>query len=333
MNAPDFVVSAAPHIHSAYTVRRLMLASIAAMLPPLAAGFWAFGPDALRVAAIAVASAAAWDLVLQRIFGKPLSIADGSAAAYGLLFALLLPASAPWWLVCVGTLVLLLLGKHVYGGLGCNPFNGVLIAYAALMLSYPGLMQDFPVPTAEDIMTESAPLVELKDKGPEDAEAAFPLAELFAGSRKVTGAIGEISPLAVLAGGLFLIATRTIPWIIPAAFLAGLAGLSGLFRLLDPETYASPLFHLLAGGAFLSAFLIAPDWPTSPVTRAGRIGYGLLAGALAFAIRTWSQWPEGAYFAVFLASLLTPLLDRLRPAVFGARFTRRRPVRHRPAGL
>ncbi len=333
MNAPAFVVSAPPHVHSAYSVRRLMFALFASLLPALAAAFWAFGLDALRVAGIAVVSAGAWDLLLQRVFGKPLSLTDGSAAAYGLLFAMLLPATAPWWLIAVGTLVLLLLGKHVYGGLGCNPFNGILIAYAALMLSYPGLMQDFPAPTAEDIMTESAPLVELKDKGPEDAAEAFPLAELFFGSRKVTGALGEISPLAVLAGGILLIATRTIPWVIPAAFFAGLAALAGLFRFLDPETYASPLFHLLAGGAFLGAFMIAPDWPTSPVTRTGMLCYGLLAGALTFAIRAWSQWPEGTYFGVFLASLATPLLDRLRPTVFGARFTRRRPVRHRPAGV
>lgn len=333
MNAPEFVVSAPPHIHSVYSVRRLMIGLFVSLLPVLAAAFWAFGLDALRVAGIALVSAAVWELLLQRIFGKPLTLADGSALAYGLLFAMVLPPTSPWWLVAVGTLVLLLLGKHLYGGLGCNPFNGILIAYAALMLSYPGLMQDYPPPTAEDIMTESPPLVELKDKGPEDAAAAFPIAELFYGSRKVTGAIGEISPLAVLVGGIFLIATRTIPWTIPAAFLAGLATLAGLFWFLDPETYASPLFHLLTGGAFLAAFMIAPDWPTSPVTRAGRIAYGLLGGLLAFAIRAWSQWPEGAYFGVFLASLATPLLDRLRPAVFGARFTRRRPVRHRPAGV
>ncbi|MEJ5357289.1 MAG: RnfABCDGE type electron transport complex subunit D [Desulfobacterales bacterium] len=333
MNATEFVVSAPPHIHSVYSVRRLMLGLFASLLPVLAAAFWAFGLDALRVAGIALVSAAVWELLLQRVFGKPFSLTDGSAFAYGLLFAMLLPATAPWWLIAVGTLLLLLLGKHLYGGLGCNPFNGILIAYAALMLSYPGLMQDFPAPTAEDIMTESPPLVELKDKGPEDAAEAFPLAELFFGSHKVTGALGEVSPLAVLVGGIFLIATRTIPWVVPAAFLAGLTALAGLFRVLDPETYASPVFHLLAGGAFLAAFMIAPDWPTSPVTRPGRIVYGLIGGALAFAIRAWSQWPEGAYFGVFLASLATPLLDRLRPTVFGARFTRRRPVRHRPTGV
>lgn len=325
MKQPEFVVSEGPHLHSGHSVRNMMLHLIIALLPAVAAAFLVFGVDTLRVVAIAMASAVFWDAVLQKIFNRSRSVGDLSAAAGGLVFAMLLPATIPWWVVVLGTLVLLLLGKHVYGGLGCNPFNGVLIAYVALLLSYPGLMGDAPVPTSDLMMTQNSPLMELKEKGAEFLDETFPLQDLFLGSTLITGTIGEISKLALLIGGLFLILRRQISWMIPAGFLAGLAGFAAVFWLIDPDTYASPLFHLLAGGSLLSAFFLATDWTTSPVTKTGMALFGLLCGVMTMAIRLWSQWPEGAYFAVFMVSMLTPFFDKLRPKVFGSKFGRHRP--------
>ena len=326
MKRPEFVVSDWPHIHSGNSVRNLMLHLIIALIPAVAASFLVFGVDTLRVVAIAMVSAVFWDALLQKIFNRSLSIGDWNAAAGGLLFAMLMPATVPWWVVVLGTLVMLLLGKHVYGGLGCNPFNGVIIAYVALLLSYPGAVADSPVPTSEMMMTENAPLVELREKGAEFLGETFPLQDLFLGSTLITGTIGEISKLAILAGGLFLILRRKISWIIPAGFLAGLAGFATIFWLIDPETYASPLFHLLAGGSLLAAFFLATDWTTSPVTKTGMALFGLLCGVMTMIIRLWSQWPEGAYFAVFMVSMLTPFFDKLRPRAFGSKFRNERPV-------
>lgn len=326
MKRPEFVVSDWPHIHSGNSVRNLMLHLIIALIPAVAASFLVFGVDTLRVVAIAMVSAVFWDALLQKIFNRSLSIGDWNAAAGGLLFAMLMPVTVPWWVVVLGTLVMLLLGKHVYGGLGCNPFNGVIIAYVALLLSYPGAVADCPVPTSDSIMTENPPLVELREKGAEFLGETFPLQDLFLGSTLITGTIGEISKLALLAGGLFLILRRKISWIIPAGFLAGLAGFATIFWLIDPETYASPLFHLLAGGSLLAAFFLATDWTTSPVTKTGMALFGLLCGVMTMIIRLWSQWPEGAYFAVFMVSMLTPFFDKLRPRAFGSKFRNERPV-------
>lgn len=320
MKTPEFVVSTLPHVHSGNSVRRMMLHLIIALVPAVAAATLVFGPAALRVAAVAMVSAVFWDAVLQKLFNRRLAIDDLSAAAGGLILAMLLPAYMPWWVVALGTLVMLLLGKHVYGGLGCNPFNGVLIAYVALLLSYPEHVNNWPVPTSDLMMTQNSPLMELKENGAAYLADTFPWQHLFLGSTLITGAIGEISKVAVLVGGLFLILRRQISWTIPVSYLAGLSGFASIFWLLDPDTYASPLFHLLAGGSLLTAFFIATDWTTSPVTRCGMALFGLTCGVLTVAIRMWSQWPEGAYFSVFMLSMLTPAFDKIRPRVFGSNF-------------
>ncbi len=249
MKPPAFVVSTSPHVHSGNSVRKMMLHLIIALLPAVAAAYLVFGIDTLRVVVIAMASAVFWDAALQKLFGRDLAIDDLSAAAGGLILAMLLPVTLPWWVIVLGTLVMLLLGKHVYGGLGGNPFNGVLIAYVVLLLSYPEHVNNWPVPTSERMMTQNAPLTELKENGAAYIDESFPWQDLFLGSTLITGAIGEISKLALLAGGLLLILRKKIPWIIPLTYLAGLAGFAAIFWLMDPDTYASPLFHLLAGAA------------------------------------------------------------------------------------
>jgi len=327
MKTPELVASSWPHIHSGNSVQNMMLTLIIALLPAVVAAFLVFGLDTLKVVIIAMASAIFWDAVLQKLFKKSLTVYDLSAAAYGLVFAMLLPVTIPWWIIVLGTLVMMLLGKHVYGGLGCNPFNGVLIAYVALLLSYPGHMGNWPMPTSDMMMTQYPPLVELKENGPFLLEDAFPVKDLFLGTNLITGSIGEISKLALLLGGLFLIVRKKISWIIPASFLFGLTGFATIFWLIDPNTYASPIFHLLAGGSLLAAFFLATDWPTSPVTKYGMVFFGLMCGVMTMVIRSWSQWAEGAYFAVFIVSMITPYFDKIRPKVFGARFTSKRPVR------
>lgn len=315
MKAPELVVTATPHIHSGNSVQKMTLSIIIALLPAVAMGWYLYGFGALKVIAISVVSAVIWEAIFQKMMGREITVSDLSAVVTGLIFAMMLPPKLPWWIIIIGTLVMILLGKEIYGGLGCNPFNGVLVAYVALQLSYPQQMIAWAVPPG-DLMTEFPPLQVLRDEGVSSLGMYFTNKDLFLGTLMV-GTIGEVSKLALLLGGIFLIIRRTISWYIPVSFLLGMAVFSSLFWLANSEQYASPVFHLLAGGGLLAAFFLATDSTTSPVTKAGMIIYGLLCGVLAMVIRMWSQWTDGAYFAVFVISMLTPLLDKIKPKVYG----------------
>lgn len=315
MKAPELVVTATPHIHSGNSVQKMTLSIIIALLPAVAMGWYLYGFGALKVIAISVVSAVIWEAIFQKMMGREITVSDLSAVVSGLIFAMMLPPTLPWWIIIIGTLVMILLGKEIYGGLGCNPFNGVLVAYVALQLSYPQQMIAWAVPPG-DLMTEFPPLQVLRDEGISSLGMYFTNKDLFLGTLMV-GTIGEVSKLALLLGGIFLIIRRTISWYISVSFLLGMAVFSSLFWLANSEQYASPVFHLLAGGGLLAAFFLATDSTTSPVTKAGMIIYGLLCGVLAMVIRMWSQWTDGAYFAVFVISMLTPLLDKIKPKVYG----------------
>ena len=314
MKTPELVVSAIPHVHSGNSVQKIMTNILIALLPAVAIGVYFFGVDTIRVIAIAMASAVVWEAVLQKIMARPIVINNLSGAVSGLILAMLLPPTAPWWMICTGTFVMILLGKEIYGGLGNNPFNGVLVAWVVLQMSFPDYMIDWMAPPG-DFFTESTPLEVLKFEGLKSISEYFTTADLFIG--KSAGFIGEVSTLMLLIGGAYLIARKVISWHIPASFLAGIILFSGIFWLANPAEYASPLFHLLAGGVFFAAFFLATDMISSPVTPAGMLIYGALCGVLTVVIRLWGQWADGAYYAVFLISILTPLLDKIKPKVYG----------------
>ena len=314
MKTPELVVSAIPHVHSGNSVQKIMTNILIALIPAVAFGIYLFGTDTIRVIVIAMASAVAWEAVLQKIMARPIVISNLSGAVSGLILAMLLPPTAPWWMICTGTLVMILLGKEIYGGLGNNPFNGVLVAWVVLQMSFPDYMIDWMAPPGE-FFTESPPLEVLKFEGMESIAEYFTNADLFIG--KSAGFIGEVSTLMLLIGGAYLIVRKVISWHIPVSFLAGIILFSGIFWLVNPVEYASPLFHLLAGGALLAAFFLATDMTSSPVTPAGMLIYGALCGVLTVVIRLWGQWVDGAYYAVFLVSILTPLLDKIKPKVYG----------------
>ncbi|MDI6789102.1 MAG: RnfABCDGE type electron transport complex subunit D [Thermodesulfobacteriota bacterium] len=314
MKAPELVVSATPHIHSGNSVQKMMLNIIIALIPAIAAGVYFYGMGAVRVVAVSVLSAVAWQAILQKMMGRKVTINDLTAVVSGLVLAAILSPTLPWWMIVIATLIMILLGKEIYGGLGCNPFNGVLVAYVALRLSYPEAMIAW-TPPAGDIMTELPPLQVLRDEGVGVIWEYFTLKDLLIG--KVAGTAGEGCKIALLIGGLFLLLRRNFSWHIPVSFLAGIAILSGILWLADPEKYASPVFHLLVGGSFLAAFFLATDSTTSPVTPIAMVLYGLIAGMLTVVIRAWAQWEDGAYFAVLMISTLTPLLDMIKPRVYG----------------
>lgn len=301
------------HWRHGWTVTSLMAVSCLALVPAMALAVWRFGLDAARVLALAGAVAVITEALLQRLAGREIGVDDGSALFHGLLFAMLLPSTVPWWLVTMGAFCTIALGRSVFGGFGSNPLCPPLVGWAVCAVSW-GRYLDldlalsrFPTPD---------PLALLKHLGPQAVDS-MPLGQLFLGDQ--LGALGASQGAALLAGGLFLIAIGRLRPHIPAAFLAGVALMAALFQFLDPQTQAGPLFHLVTGSTLIGAFFLAPDCGSSPSGHMPMLLYGLVAGVLVMVIRHWGVYPDGVPFAILLANLLSPLLDRIRPKPFGGR--------------
>ena len=235
-----------------------------------------------------------------------------------------LPASSPSWMVLAGSLVAMVLGKMVFGGLGYNPFNPALVARVFLLVSFPVQMTKWVQPagpTVIDAATGATPLGALREAislgHPLGSVEMTPLLDLFIGARG--GCLGEVSTVALLLGGLFLLWKGIIRWQIPVGFIATVALITGVVKLVSPETAVSPLYHVMTGGLMLGAFFMATDMVTSPVTRKGMLIFGVGCGLLTAVIRLWGGYPEGVSFAILLMNAATPLIDRFtKPKVFGS---------------
>ncbi|MCM0756347.1 RnfABCDGE type electron transport complex subunit D [Desulfovibrio aminophilus] len=301
------------HWRCGRTLGSLMALSCLALLPALGMGVWRYGLDAARVAALAGAVAVISEILLEKLAGREVDVDNGTALFHGLLLAMLLPATAPWWLVVAGGFCTIALGRTVFGGFGSNPFCPPLIGWAVCEVSWPKYMDldlmlaHWPTPD---------PLAQLKYLGAAAVDH-LPLADLFLGNQ--LGALGAAQGAALLAGGLFLIASGRLRPHIPLAFLTGVAAMAAVFHGLDPLAQAGPLFHLCTGSVLLGAFFLAPDPGSSPSGHWAMLLYGFLAGVLVLVIRQWGIYPDGAPFAILLANLLAPLLDRIRPKFFGGR--------------
>lgn len=305
----NLTVSVAPHWHSGLTIRSSMVNFIIALIPATAFGIYTFGSSAAKVVALSVVAAVVIEALLQLLMKKPVTVADGSAALTGLLLALLLPAEIKWWLPVVGAGMAILI-KNLFGGLGAYPFNPVLVGWVVLKLSW-----------STDLLTDPdmTPLMVLRDYGAGDL-VMWELKDLLIGDRDLLDAtIGMFGAgqIALLIGGVYLLASGHIRWHIPAAFIVGVAGFSAIFYLQDPDIYASPLFHIISGGVLFGAFFLATDYSTSPVTTWGMILFGLGAGILTMMIRIWGSYYDGFPFAILLMNTATPLLDRIKPKAYG----------------
>jgi electron transport complex protein RnfD len=308
------IFSPAPHIHSGASISGTMMTFIIALLPALIFGISSYGMHAARVIAVAVGGAMASEWLIQRLFKRPVTVSDGSAALTGLLLALLLPPSVPWWLVLVGSFVSILIGKQIFGGTGGNPFNPVLIGWAAMRISwYDYINFDIAMVGYDVPFSIEYPLSVLKWSGAKAAQ--FPLVDLLMG--KQIGGIGSVAVLLLLIGGLFLILRGVISWRIPVFFLIGTALAASLFWLVDSARYANPLFHLLTGNVVIGAFFLATDHSSSPVNGLAMILFGLGCGIFTILFRVWSIYPDVVVFAILIMNILNPLLDKIRPQVPG----------------
>lgn len=304
-----WIVSSSPHVHSGDSIQKNMLYVVLALLPAYLVALYYFGVGALAVSVIAIASCIGFEAFIQRFVLKTkVSISDGSAALTGLLLAMNLPSNLPWWMVIIGSMAAIGLGKMCYGGLGNNLFNPALVGRVFLLISFPAAMTVWPVPEPfsmayMDAQTAATPLSFMKFD-----QMLPPILNTLIGNEG--GSMGEVSAIALLLGGLFLMWKKVITWHIPVSILATVAVFTGIMHLVDPIAYENPLWHLCSGGLLLGAIFMATDYVTSPMTTRGQLLYGVGIGLITVVIRLWGSYPEGVSFAILLMNAATPLIDK-----------------------
>ena len=317
----NLIVSPSPHVHGQQTTSRLMLDVVIALLPALAVSTWVFGFSVLLVTCTSVACCVVFEYLIQRFLLRgPLTVNNWSAVVTGMLLAFNLPSSIPLWMVAVGALVSIGVGKMTFGGLGKNPFNPALVGRVFMLLSFPVAMTTFP--EVADAATGATPLSAMKGalaSGMTVPEAMrmFSYQDLLVGFK--SGSFGEVSAVALLLGFVWLLVRRVITWRIPVYVLGTMALFTGILWAVNPDQYMSPVFHLLTGGALLGAIFMATDYVTSPMTNRGMLLYGIGIGAITVLIRIWGQYPEGMSFAILIMNAFVPLIDKyVKPRRFGA---------------
>lgn len=296
-------ISTSPHIHRNKTTTGIMLDVIIALLPATIAGFIIFGLKALSVVLMCIGVCVLSEFVFNKIVKKEDTTGDLSAVVTGLLLGLNLPADTPLWQAAVGSIFAIVLVKCVFGGLGCNLVNPAITARVFMLISFTELAKpSFPV----DSVASATPLAVKVGEEPT-------LIDLFLGN--VGGAIGETCKIALLLGGIYLIARGVISWVMPASFIGTVFVLSFLIK---DFSLTAALYQVLSGGLIIGAFFMATDYVTSPATDKGKLIFGIGAGLLTVLIRFWGVYPEGVSFAILLMNILNPYINRWsRRKLFG----------------
>lgn len=310
-----FIGSHAPYWHNGSSISEKSYHLMLATLPAVLLGIYQYGAPALGLLALSISFAMIWELIMNILMRRPVSIGDGNAAVIGLLFAMLLPATTPWWAVVVGTFVAVVVGKQIFGGIGCNPLNPALVAIAIMMLSWKSLL-DFndALVNYEFGFNMVYPLAAVKGFGV-SAVSDYTMQGLLMGQH--TGGIGTTFGLGLIIGGLYLMLRGHIRWEISLSFLAGIFVTAFLFNISDPDKYANPVFHLLTGYTLIGAFFLATEDSSSPVNFVPMLLYGAFAGILTILVRNIGAFVDGVVFAILMMNVANPLLDKIRPKAMG----------------
>ena len=320
------LVSPSPHIHSGDSIERNMYDVIIALIPALAVSFYFFGWGAFVVTLTSVAACMLFEWLISRFLmgRKELTILDGSAILTGLLLALNVPSTLPLWIIVIGALVAIGIGKMSFGGLGSNIFNPAIVGRVMLLISFPVQMTSYPMPRGMeatlDATSGATPLAIAKGvvRGSEGftVDKLPSLVDNLLGS--VGGSLGEVSAVALLIGFVYLLIRKVITWHIPVAIIATVAIFAGIMNLANPEVYAGPLFHILSGGLLLGAIYMATDYVTSPMSNSGMLLYGVMIGIITMLIRLFGAYPEGMSFAILFMNGIVPIINRyMPPHLFG----------------
>lgn len=321
-------VSGSPHLHADQSVSKIMYGVVFSLIPAMLVSFYFFGLAAILVTLTAVVSCMAFEYLIQKYLIKgPLTVFDGSAIITGVLLAFNVPANLPLGIVVIGSAVAIGMGKMTFGGLGKNPFNPALVGRVFLMISFPVQMTTYPKPAAfstalSDAVTGPTPLTIIKD----GVSRGEPISELMMKvpdslnmlMGNMGGSAGEISAIAIILGGLYMLFRKIITWHIPVVYLGSAAIFAGIFWLINPEVYPDPVFHLVTGGLMLGAIYMATDYATSPMSPRGMIIYAIGCGVLTIIIRLFGAYPEGVAFSILIMNAFVPLINKaLKPKRFG----------------
>jgi len=322
-----FNISLSPHIHADSSVKRIMYDVIIALMPAVLLSIYYFGIGAFIVTFSSVFFCVLIEWFIQKyMLKKETSILDGSAALSGLLLGLCLPANLPIWIVFIGAVVTIGIAKMSFGGLGNNPFNPALVGRVFLLVSFPVQMTQWPVPslsrmhytdadTGATILTKIKEALSMGATVPEIMNDFPTYKEMFLGF--TGGSIGEISELALILGGIYLVYRKVISWHIPVIIIATMFLFAEILFNVDKDHYVNPIIHLLSGSTFLGAIFMATDYVTSPMKKTGMVIYAIGIGALTILIRVFGAYPEGISFAILIMNAFVPLLNKIPGKRFG----------------
>ena len=308
------LVSPSPHLHTRTSTKSLMRDVVIAMIPAVIVSVLFYGWAELLVLGVSVASCVLLEyLITKYLLNKPCTVCDMSAVVTGILLALNLPATTPWWVVFIGAVVAIGVAKMTFGGLGQNLFNPAIVGRVFLLISFPTYMTNWAKPNgfistaAVDAFTGATPLGIAKEGGVAAVEGLDYMDMLFC---NIGGSAGELSALAILAGFVYLLARRVIKPYITLSILATVAVFSGIFWAVNPAEFTGPVFNLLTGGVLLGAVFMATDYVTSPMSNVGGIIFGVGIGLITMLVRYFGAYPEGMSFAILIMNAVVPLINK-----------------------
>lgn len=337
-------ISGSPHVHTDDSVKKLMYGVIYAMIPAILVSVYFFGLDAIRVMLISVVACLMIEYFVEKYLlkGKG-SISDGSAIITGILLAFNVPSNLPWYIIVIGAIVAIGIGKMSFGGVGKNIFNPALVGRVFLLISFPVQMTSWPVAkpmftaSLTDAITGPTPLGALKEELKKDGTTVQSIIQngisYIQDGEKVVyhipstidqvignmgGSLGEVSAVALLIGAIYMLIRKIITWEIPVSYLGTVVVFAGILWMVNPDQFVNPLFHLITGGLLLGAFFMATDMVSSPMSSKGQLVFGIGLGILTVLIRVFGAYPEGVSFAILIMNAFVPLIDRgFKPVRFG----------------
>ena len=320
----NYLISGSPHVHGNESTKKIMYSVIIALMPAFLFSIYYFGFSAVRVTLIAVAACVLTEWLIQKFLIKgPCTIGDGSAIITGMLLAFNLPSNIPAWMIIVGSIVAIGIGKMSFGGLGNNPFNPALVGRVFMLISFPVAMTTWPAPqplfgSQIDGFTGATLLGYVKEGLAKGVSANELTVYENIEPMIYSGSLGEIGSIAIIIGGLFLIFRKVIDWQTPVIIIATAGIIATVCWLIDPTQFVHPMIHIFGGGIMLGAFFMATDMATSPMTIKGKIIFAIGIGALTIIIRLWGAYPEGMSFAILIMNAFVPLINKMcKPTRFG----------------